>query len=256
VLESKNTNNIDILSAGYRKIKLDSVNISLPDENDTTEPNLTESSKEITNKTKAEFIGHNNEIRSISNNKLFTNNFISAEDFKVFLWDMNSTQQVNKTIIDLEKSSEFPEKITVAKYSSYNPNIFGYGTSKGVLKVCDLRTSSDSLEFSKSYFDENAGLNKTIFASSIMSVHDINFNIMNDLNVTTRHYLSLNYWDMRKTDAPTTKILLYEPIISKLSYLLENGYMSDKFSLSSDPTGKIMITGGYNNMFHFVDIDQ
>jgi len=32
--------------------------------------------------------------------------------------------------------------------------------------------------------------------------------------------------------------------------------MSDKFSLTSDFTGKVMITGGYNNMFHLIDCDQ
>lgn len=122
--------------------------------------------------------------------------------------------------------------------------------------MCDLRTSSDCLKFSKHLFDDNSGLNKTVFSSSIMSVHDINFNIMNENMVTTRHYLSINYWDLRNISAPSNKVLLYEPIITKLKYLYQNGYMSDKFSLSSDSTGKIIITGGYNNMFHIIDCDQ
>lgn len=144
----------------------------------------------------------------------------------------------------------------MAKYSACNPSVFGYGTSKGVLKICDLRTSSDVIKFAKNCFDENSGLNKTVFASSIMSVHDINFNIMNENLITTRHYLSINYWDMRNLSAPSNKFLLYEPIIQKLSYLYQNNYMNDKFSLSSDPTGKVIITGGYNNMFHIIDCDQ
>jgi len=122
--------------------------------------------------------------------------------------------------------------------------------------VCDLRTSSDCLKFSKHLFDENSGLSKTVFSSSIMSVHDINFNIMNENMVTTRHYLSINYWDLRNISAPSNKFLLYEPILTKLKYLYQNGYMSDKFSLSSDSTGKTIVTGGYNNMFHIIDCDQ
>lgn len=124
------------------------------------------------------------------------------------------------------------------------------------MKICDLRTSSDCLKFAKNCFDENSGLNKTVFASSIMSVHDINFNIANDNMVTTRHYLSVNYWDLRNLNAPSNKFLLYEPIITKLSFLYQNNYMSDKFSLASDPSGKVIITGGYNNMFHIIDCDQ
>lgn len=144
----------------------------------------------------------------------------------------------------------------MSRYSSSNPSIFGYGSNKGMLKICDLRSSSDCLKFSKNCLDENSGLNKTVFASSIISIHDINFNIKNENLVTTRQYLSVNYWDLRNTSAPCNKILLYEPIITKLSYLYTNNYMSDKFSLTSDFTGKVMITGGYNNMFHLIDCDQ
>ena len=89
-----------------------------------------------------------------------------------------------------------------------------------------------------------------------MSVHDINFNIANENIITTRQYLSANYWDLRNLTAPSNKFLLYEPIITKLSYLYQNNYMTDKFTLSNDPTGKVIITGGYNNMFHIIDHEQ
>jgi len=268
ILENQNSNNIDILSAGYRNIKLDRVynskcqvfdtDLKSSNSHSITVPKLKETHYETKHKTRAEFKAHNSEIKSISESKVFTNNFISADEFKVLLWDLNCSKQVYNPI-DLETSSlevEIPERITVAKFCGYNPSIFGYGTSKGVLKICDLRTSSDCMKYAKTCFDENSGLNKTVFANSILSVHDINFNIANDQMVTTRHYLSVNYWDLRNLNAPTNKFLLYEPIISKLSYLYQNNYMSDKFSLSSDPTGKVIITGGYNNMFHIIDCDQ
>ena len=31
---------------------------------------------------------------------------------------------------------------------------------------------------------------------------------------------------------------------------------NDKFSLSTDNTGKFILTGGYNNMFHVIDTEQ
>ena len=116
VLENQNINNIDILSAGYRNIKLDRIfnskscifDTDLVQNNTTptsiTIPKLKESHYEVKHKTKAEFKAHNNEIRSLSSNKQFTNNFISADDFKVYLWDLNSTKEVYNPI-DLENSA-------------------------------------------------------------------------------------------------------------------------------------------------------
>jgi len=116
ILENQNINNIDILSAGYRNIKLDRVfnskscifdtDIVTTPSNPTsiTVPKLKESHFEVKHKTKAEFKAHNSEIKSLSENKLFTNNFISVDEFKVFLWDMNSTKEVYCPI-DLEVNS-------------------------------------------------------------------------------------------------------------------------------------------------------
>ena len=38
--------------------------------------------------------------------------------------------------------------------------------------------------------------------------------------------------------------------------LYQNNYINDKFSLSTDNTGKFILTGGYNNMFHVIDTEQ
>jgi len=134
--------------------------------------------------------------------------------------------------------------------------LFCYGTNKGNIKYCDTRSSSDHLLFTKNLKDENSNLSKTIFANSLLSVHDICMNYSNNYTIATRHYLSVNLWDIRKEREPTNKFLLYEPIINKLSYLYQNNYLNDKFTLSSDKDGKYMLTGGYNNMFHVIDIEQ
>jgi WD40 repeat protein len=114
ILENQNINNIDILSAGFRNIKLDRVynsrscvfdtDLAQPTSSNITIPKLKETNYEVRHKTKAEYKAHNNEIRSITNNKLFTNNFISADEYKVYLWDMNSTKEVYNPV-DLEINS-------------------------------------------------------------------------------------------------------------------------------------------------------
>jgi hypothetical protein len=149
-----------------------------------------------------------------------------------------------------------PETITKSVVCEYNPHLFAYGTNKGNLKICDTRTSSDQLSFSTNFYDENSNLNKTIFANSLLSVHDINMSLSNSYSFATRHFLSVNLWDIRKQSEPSTKFLVYEPVINKLSYLYQNNYLNDKFSLSVDGLGKYILTGGYNNMFHVIDINQ
>jgi serine/threonine-protein phosphatase 2A regulatory subunit B len=56
--------------------------------------------------------------------------------------------------------------------------------------------------------------------------------------------------------APTNRIMLYEPLISKLSQLYGNNLMNDRFTLSVNNKGSHVITGGYNNMFHIIDLEQ
>lgn len=114
ILENQNQNNIDILSAGYRNIKYDRVynskscifdtDLAQPNSGSITVPKLKETHWEVKHKTRAEYKAHNNEIKSVSENRLFTNNFISADEYKVFLWDINQTKEVYNPI-DLENSS-------------------------------------------------------------------------------------------------------------------------------------------------------
>jgi serine/threonine-protein phosphatase 2A regulatory subunit B len=258
-------NKIDLLTANSRTIKLDRI---FKDKARTYEnmlngrslcvPKIASVKNEVKHKTRKVFKHvHHNDINSIADNRINNWNFLSADDFKVFLWDLNSNTDVYNVVdIDSTMDLDNPEKITKSVFCEYNPSIFAYGTNKGNIRFCDLRTSSDQMCFSTTFNDENSNLNKTVFANALLSVHDINMGMSNSYTFATRHYLSINLWDIRKQTEPTTKFLTYEPIINKLSYLYQNNYLEDKFSLSVDREGKYLLTGGYNNMFHVIDIEQ
>lgn len=269
ILPSVSHNKLDIMTAGYRTIKLDRVykdKVRVFEQNSNKDnkliiPKISYIKSEVKHKTKRVFrCTHSNEINSISDNRINRNNFISSDDYKVLLWDLNVANEVFN-IVDIDSSVanmeiENPEKITKSIFCDFNPHLFSYGTNKGNIKFCDLRSSSDHLSFTKTLRDENSNLSKTIFANSLLAVHDICMNFSNHYTIATRHYLSVNLWDIRKEKEPTNKFLLYEPIINKLSYLYQNNYLSDKFTLSTDKDGKYLLTGGYNNMFHVIDIEQ
>jgi len=260
ILPSANYNKIDILTAGYRTIKLDRIYKDTIAEFDTnsTIPKFNSSKSEIKSKTKKLFCSsHSGEINSLSLNKENPNNFISSDEYKVYLWDINCSGSDLYTPVDIDPNNDSTtaERITKTAYVDYNPHIFIYGTSTGNIRVCDLRTSSEQLKFETTYKDEKSDISSAI-ANSLLSVHDISTVLNDKYSFATRHYFSINLWDIRKQNEPSSKFLTYEPIINKLSYLYQNNYINDKFSLSTDSTGKFILTGGYNNMFHVIDTEQ
>ena len=150
------------------------------------------------------------------------NNFISADEFKVFLWDINFDGREIYAPIDIESDSELDtvEKITKATYTNYDPHVFLYGTNRGNIKLCDLRAGSESHSFATNFSDERSDIANSI-ANSLLCVHDINTNISgSNYTFATRHYFSVNLWDMRKTTEPSSKFLIYEPVINKLTYCI------------------------------------
>jgi serine/threonine-protein phosphatase 2A regulatory subunit B len=265
VLSSTNREKIDILTAGYRTIKYDRVynhktknyESNYSSDRSIVVPKVSNIKSEIKHKTKKVIKTHCTEINSLSENKINRENFISSDDYRIYLWDMNVLSEVfNLVDIDPSMEIENPEKISKSITCEYNPHLFAYGTNKGNIRICDMRTSSDQLTFTKNFLDETSNLNKTIFANSLLSVHDLTFSLSNSYTFATRHFLSVNLWDLRKQNEPSGKFLIYEPVINKLSYLYQNNYLNDKFSLSNDANGKYLLTGGYNNMFHIIDIEQ
>jgi serine/threonine-protein phosphatase 2A regulatory subunit B len=269
ILSSSNSEKVDLLTAGYRTIKLDRIykdkiktfepiSNGYVDNKRLIVPKLSSSKSEIKHKTKKLLrCTHCNEINSLSQNKINYNNFISSDESSIYLWDLNVPNEVyNPVDLNPSMDQELADKITCSLMCDYNPHLFVYGTNKGNIRLCDLRTSSDHITFSTNFYDENSNLNKTIFANALLGVHDICMSLSNSYSFASRHYLSVNLWDIRKQNEPSTKFLVYEPVINKLSYLYQNNYLNDRFSISTDCNGKFILTGGYNNMFHVLDIEQ
>ena len=265
LLPTTNNNKLDILTAGYRTIKLDRIykeklkTFENPgDPSGISIPKLSSVKSELKYKTKKLFrCSQCGEINSLSLNKDDINTFLSADEFKVYLWDLNCSGNDVYTPVDIDPNTDAinVERITKCKYMDYNPHIFIYGTNRGNIHLCDLRTSTDQVKFETKFSDEKSNISNVI-ANSLLSVHDISTTLNDNYSFATRHYFSVNLWDVRKQNEPSSKFLTYEPVINKLTYLYQNNYINDKFSLDTDASGKYILTGGYNNMFHVIDIEQ
>ena len=214
IMPSSNYKKIDILTAGYRTIKLDRIyQDQIPKfediEKDDIIPKFISSTPEVKNTTKKQFLSNNSgEINSLSVNKENPNNFISSDEYKVYLWDINCSQSDLYTPVDIDPNTDSTtaERITRSAYVDYNPHIFIYGTSNGNIRVCDLRTSTEQLKFETTFKDEKSDMNSAI-ANSLLSVHDISTVLCDKYSFATRHYFSINLWDMRKQNDPICKFL-------------------------------------------------
>lgn len=125
-------------------------------------------------------------------------NFLSADDLRVNLWNIDDNTSVYN-LLDMKPKSieELDEVITHCEFHPTMPNVFLYTTSKGFLHVCDFRESSSFQQGSTIKFEVGAGLKKNVFSDLINSLSYGKFIKAQQHLISTRDYLSVKIWDIR-----------------------------------------------------------
>ncbi|EFA78537.1 hypothetical protein PPL_09189 [Heterostelium album PN500] len=173
--------------------------------------------------------------------------FLSSDEFRVYLWDLNIGQQCYN-IIDLKPSNiqMLTEIIRVTEFHPLQCNSLIYGTSNGTVKLCDMRISALCNGHSKIY--ESKQNNQSIFSQYLNSILDLKFN-KDGRYFVTRNLESLIIWDINMESKPLATYNLYnqEYLLAKLydieiitgSYdnksLVWNPFTSDSFSFEALP---------------------
>jgi len=147
---------------------------------------------------------------------------------------------------------ELSEVITSAYFHPKNAHSFLYSSSKGALKLGDLRQSSTCKSFAKTYEYQEDQSTKTFFSELISSISDANFSSDGDF-IISRDFMTLKIWDIRKENEPLKIHLVHEPLRSKLCDLYENDCIFDKFECSFSHDGKHVATGSYKNNFNIIE---
>ncbi|KAM0752010.1 protein phosphatase 2A regulatory subunit PR55 [Meredithblackwellia eburnea MCA 4105] len=179
--------------------------------------------------------------------------YMSADDLRVNLWNLNISDQ-SFNILDIKpvNMEELTEVITAAEFHPISCNLFCYSSSKGTVKLADMREQALCDKHAKLYEEEEDPSNKSFFSEIISSVSDVKFS-KDGRYILSRDYLTLRIWDINMDSRPVKTINVHEHLRSKLCDLYENDCIFDKFECTFSGNGDHVLTGSYNNYFHIYD---
>ncbi|KAL6756775.1 WD40-repeat-containing domain protein [Haematococcus lacustris] len=191
---------------------------------------------------------HTYHINSISVNSDQAT-FLSADDLRVNLWNLDITEQ-SFNVVDIKPSNmeDLTEVITSAEFHPDQCNVFAYSSSKGCIRLADMRSAALCDKHAKAFEEVEAQANKSFFSEIIASISDITFS-KDGRYILSRDYMTLKLWDLAKESAPVATFNTHEHLRARLCDLYENDSIFDKFDCCMNGKGDAIATGSYNNMF-------
>lgn len=142
---------------------------------------------------------------------------------------------------------ELTEVITAAEFHPQHCNVFMYSSSKGTIKLSDMRESALCDQHAKGkqkharsqvecvstclviVFEETEDpAHRSFFSEIISSVSDVNFS-HDGRYILSRDYLTLKIWDINMDNKPVQTINIHDQLRARLCDLYENDCIFDKF---------------------------
>mmetsp|Transcript_31837 Transcript_31837/g.83425 ORF Transcript_31837/g.83425 Transcript_31837/m.83425 type:complete len:443 (+) Transcript_31837:419-1747(+) len=196
---------------------------------------------------------HAYHINSISVNS-DDETFISADDLRVNLWNLGVNDQ-SFNIVDIKPPTmeELTEVITAARFHPQHCNIFMYSSSKGAIKMCDMRAAALCDAHAKAFEEPADPASRSFFSDIIASTSDIEFS-NSGTHFLSRDYLSIKIWDARKEGSPVQSFDVHDFLRPKLCDLYENDCIFDKFDACWSNDDQQILAGSYHNLFRMYDI--
>jgi serine/threonine-protein phosphatase 2A regulatory subunit B len=136
---------------------------------------------------------HTYHINSVSINSDGTT-FISADDLRVNLWSLDISD-TSFNIIDLKPPNleELTEVITSAIFHPTSCNMLLYTSSRGTIRLCDLRAAAHAESNTKQYECEEDPSTRSFFSEIISSISDAKFT-SDGQYIISRDYMTLKIW--------------------------------------------------------------
>lgn len=190
---------------------------------------------------------HDFNINSISNNS-DGETFISADELRINLWNLEIGEQCFN-IIDMKPSNmeDLTEVITAAEFHPIHCNLLAYSSSRGFIRVVDMRQSALCDRSARILNDAEYHGSKSFFTEITASISDIKFT-NNGQHILSRDYMNLKLWDIRMDSLPVSVFKIHDHLQYKLSDLYNDDSIFDKFECCISGDGLYFATGSYSNL--------
>lgn len=191
---------------------------------------------------------HTYHINSISPNT-DGETFLSSDDLRINLWSYEVPDQ-SFNIVDIKpvNMEELTEVITSSEFHPEHCNLFMYASSKGTIKLCDMRSNSLCDNHSQVFEEYSDPYSHNFFTEITSSISDVKFS-PDGRYIASRDYLTVKIWDINMNKEPLKIIPVHENLNSRLSETYENDAIFDKFEVGFAKDSKTVMTGSYNNHF-------
>jgi serine/threonine-protein phosphatase 2A regulatory subunit B len=175
--------------------------------------------------------------------------FISSDDLRINLWNLNIQDQ-SFNIVDIKPANmeELTEVITAAEFHPQSCNWFMYASSKGTIKLADMRQRALCDDHAKQFEQEEDPSSRSFFSEIISSISDVRFSY-DGRYILSRDYLTVKIWDVNMERQPVKTIPIHEHLRPRLCDTYENDSIFDKFEVVFSGDAKNVMTGSYNNNF-------
>ncbi|KAI5645583.1 protein phosphatase PP2A 55 kDa regulatory subunit [Phthorimaea operculella] len=179
--------------------------------------------------------------------------YLSADDLRVNLWHLEITDQ-SFNIVDIKPANmeELTEVITAAEFHPTECNLFVYSSSKGTIRLCDMRAAALCDRHAKLFEEPEDPHARSFFSEIISSISDVKLS-NSGRYMMSRDYLGLKVWDLRMESAPVEQYPVHEYLRAKLCSLYENDCIFDKFECCWSGDDQRLMTGSYNGFFRLFE---
>ena len=182
--------------------------------------------------------------------------YLSADDLRVNLWHLeNAHGAFNVVDIKPANMEDLTEVITCASFHPTQCHTFAYSSSKGSIRLADMRRNALCNAHAKMFDEAEAPGSRSFFSEIIASISDIKFS-GDGRYVLSRDFLTLKLWDLNMERRPVATFKVHEHLRSKLCDLYESDSIFDKFQCALSGDGRHVASGSYGNQFRCFDAPE
>eukprot|EP00124_Ichthyophonus_hoferi_P001359 Ihof_evm7s68 gene=Ihof_evmTU7s68 len=182
--------------------------------------------------------------------------FLSADDLRINLWNIGQNKE-SFMIVDIKPTNmeELTEVITAAEFHPTACNTFMYSSSKGNIKLGDMRQSALCDTHAKVFDEPEDPSQRSFFSEIISSITDVKFS-KNGRYIASRDYMTVKVWDINMDRGPVATFNVHEHLRPQLCDLYENDCIFDKFECCWSGDDKYVMTGSYHHLFNMLNVQD